>query len=78
MAEKLALIHNEFNVIHPFRDGNGRTIRLFLDSLVYTLGFDPINYGDREAYLAACITGAVQDNKAMQKLIESGLIKRKT
>ncbi|MBI2416022.1 MAG: Fic family protein [Candidatus Kerfeldbacteria bacterium] len=27
LAQKLAIIHNEFNVVHPFRDGNGRTIR---------------------------------------------------
>ncbi|MFH1142605.1 MAG: Fic family protein [Candidatus Uhrbacteria bacterium] len=25
LSEKLAIIHNEFNVIHPFREGNGRT-----------------------------------------------------
>lgn len=76
LAEKLALIHNEFNVVHPFRDGNGRTIRLFLDLLVHTLGFEPINYGNREKYLEACIAGATMDNNSMQKIIEVGLIKR--
>lgn len=76
LAEKLALMHNEFNVVHPFRDGNGRTIRLFLDLLVYTLGFEPINYGDRKKYLEACVIGAIQDNNSMQKIIEVGLSKR--
>lgn len=78
LAEKLALIHNEFNVVHPFRDGNGRTIRLFLDVLVHTLGFQPINYSDREKYLAACIVGASQNNAPMQQIIEFGLIKRES
>ncbi len=77
-AKKLAVIHNEFNVVHPFRDGNGRTIRLFLDLLVHTLGFDPINYGDQGEYLKACVVGASQSNIPMQKIIKSGLVKRKS
>lgn len=76
LAEKLALIHNEFNVVHPFRDGNGRTIRLFLDLWVNTLGFQPINYGDRELYLAACVLGAKDGHQALQKIIKTGLIRR--
>lgn len=75
ITEKLAIIHNECNVVHPFRDGNGRTIRLFLDLLVHTLGFDPIHYGDRNTYLAGCISGAIKNNKPMQDIIHSGLRK---
>ena len=78
LAQKLAIVHNEFNVVHPFRDGNGRTIRLFLDVLVHTLGFQPINYNDREKYLAACIAGASQNNEPLQKIIEAGLIRRES
>ena len=74
----MAIVHNEFNVVHPFRDGNGRTIRLFLDVLVHTLGFQPINYNDREKYLAACIAGASQNNEPLQKIIEVGLIRRES
>jgi len=29
IAQKIAFIHCELNVMHPFREGNGRTIRLF-------------------------------------------------
>lgn len=73
IAKKISVIHNEFNVVHPFRDGNGRTIRLFLDVLVHTLGFEPINYGDRKEYLVACIAGALKNHKPMQTIIELGL-----
>ena len=76
IAEKLALIHNEFNVVHPFRDGNGRAIRLFLDLLGYTLGYNPIDYGDRKEYLAACVAGALKNNDPMRKIIAAGLQKR--
>ncbi len=31
VARRLAFIHNELNAIHPFREGNGRALRLFLD-----------------------------------------------
>lgn len=75
LAKKLAITHNEFNVIHPFRDGNGRTIRLFLDLWVDTLGFEPINYGNRELYLLACVAGAKGDQNALQKIIIKGLNK---
>lgn len=73
LADKLATIHNEFNVVHPFRDGNGRTIRLFLDLLVNTLGFEPINYGDRAAYLTACVAGAKANHQPMQEVVQKGL-----
>lgn len=78
MAAQLAFIHNEFNVIHPFRDGNGRTVRLFLDVLVRTLGFEPINYGDRDAYLSACVAGAKADNQPLQNIIKAGLVRKKS
>lgn len=35
----LAHYYSELNVIHPFREGNGRTIRLFLTLLAYKAGW---------------------------------------
>ena len=29
VAQKLSIIHNELNALHPFREGNGRTILYF-------------------------------------------------
>ncbi|MCW6525946.1 Fic family protein [Yersinia ruckeri] len=37
---KLAQLHSELAWIHPFQDGNGRTIRLFLQILAVTMGYD--------------------------------------
>lgn len=77
MTQKLALIHNEFNVIHPFREGNGRTIRLFLDLLVSSLGYNPIDWSKQPTadYMRACIEGASGKNSAMKKIIKKGLTK---
>lgn len=35
MAKKLAYYMAELNVLHPFREGNGRTIREFIRQLAY-------------------------------------------
>lgn len=77
LAQKLAIIHNELNVIHPFREGNGRTTRLFLDLIVASLGYNPIDWSKQSNsdYLKACIKGTKGEHKAMAKIIERGLKK---
>lgn len=52
---RLALIHNRFERIHPFIDGNGRTGRLLLNLVLVRLGFPPaiIFKRDRDKYLQA-------------------------
>ncbi|MBI2631216.1 Fic family protein [Candidatus Nomurabacteria bacterium] len=71
VASKIALIHNEFNAVHPFRDGNGRTIRLFIDLLIFSLGYKIINWNStsKREYINACISGAVGKNKPMTDFI---------
>lgn len=55
LPERLASVHAEFERIHPFLDGNGRTGRLTLNLLLVRLGYPPaiIYKGDRRRYLAA-------------------------
>ncbi|MFH1047068.1 MAG: Fic family protein [Patescibacteria group bacterium] len=67
-AKKIAIIHNEFNAVHPFREGNGRTIRLFLDLLIASLGLPEVNW-DEPDYLSACIDGMSRKHEAMIGLI---------
>jgi cell filamentation protein len=42
LLRKLAIIHGELIIIHPFRDGNGRTTRLLCDLLLMQAGYPPI------------------------------------
>ena len=44
-AEKIAFFYNEVNFLHPFREGNGRTQRVFFTQLIRHYGYD-INFGD--------------------------------
>ena len=53
--EALAQSHSEFERIHPFLDGNGRTGRLLLNLVLVRLGYAPavIYKRDRTRYLQA-------------------------
>lgn len=39
LAKRLAYYMSELNVLHPFREGNGRTIREFIRQLAYVNGY---------------------------------------
>lgn len=79
LAKKFALIHDEFNTIHPFREGNGRTIRLLLDLMAAYVGYDPIDWDKvkDEVYINACKQGMICEHLAMEKIIYKGLTKKK-
>jgi Fic family protein len=53
--EALAVAHNQFEKVHPFLDGNGRTGRLLLNLVLVRLGYAPaiIYKRDRSKYLRA-------------------------
>jgi hypothetical protein len=55
VPEVLAKIHRDFEAIHPFIDGNGRTGRLILNLILVRLGWPPaiIFKRQRDVYLVA-------------------------
>ena len=55
LPEILARLHDSFEKVHPFIDGNGRTGRLLLNLLLVRLGYPPVIVLKRQrpAYLAA-------------------------
>lgn len=54
-AEVLARLHDSFEKVHPFIDGNGRAGRLLLNLLLVRLGYPPVIVfkQQRPAYLSA-------------------------
>lgn len=55
VIERVALFHLEFEGIHPFIDGNGRTGRLIINLDLIHNGYPPINvkFSDRKRYYDA-------------------------
>jgi cell filamentation protein len=70
IARKLALIHCELNVIHPFREGNGRTLRLFLDLLAMNAEYEAVDFKKipDEEFINACKHGMLQYYLPMEGL----------
>lgn len=71
LPERLAEIHNAFERIHPFIDGNGRTGRLALNLILVRLGHPPIIIfkRQRDAYLVAMRQADAGDYGALGELI---------
>lgn len=69
LPERLAYYLSEINVLHPFREGNGRTQRLFIEYLAYEAGYDvDFSYvGDQEMIQASAEAFAC-DYSAMGKI----------
>lgn len=44
VAEAIAIVHGEFEVRHPFREGNGRVGRLIADLMALQAGYPPLNF----------------------------------
>lgn len=70
--DKAAFYFNEINAIHPFREGNGRTNRVFFSELAHTAGYQ-LNWEKVEPdfYLKASISGFEQSDEQMKQVFRS-------
>ncbi len=69
--ERLAKVHNGFERIHPFLDGNGRSGRLLLNLLLVRLGYPPaiVFKNQRTKYLTAMRKADAGDHGPLGEVI---------
>ncbi|MFZ3372912.1 MAG: Fic family protein [Desulfitobacteriaceae bacterium] len=70
VVERVSQFHLEFEAIHPFIDGNGRTGRLLLNLELIKEGCPPINikFGDRKRYYD-CFTSYHTNGENISELV---------
>jgi len=75
-AENLARLHCEFERIHPFIDGNGRTGRLALNLLLVRLGYPPaiVFKRQRTEYLGALRRADGDDVGSLAELLARAIL----
>ena len=68
--DNLAYVMAELNIIHPFREGNGRSVREFIRLMAKRMGYD-LNWGnvDREELLEASIL-SVDDYRVLIRVLK--------
>ncbi|REL37935.1 cell filamentation protein Fic [Rhodohalobacter sp. SW132] len=76
LIELAAPLHAELLFIHPFRDGNGRTARLFGDLIALKRGFERFNFEmisekSMPEYIAAVQAAADKNYEPMTRLFRS-------
>lgn len=81
VASQIAPIHAEFLLIHPYREGNGRTARLLATLSAYQAGMPGIDFSFIKSrgkefgrYVQAIQTALNKDYRQMHDIIKRGLI----
>lgn len=76
MSIRLAYYLGELNMIHPFREGNGRTQRIYIEQLCMNNGRFEIDFTEvsKEEMLVASVQSAKESNNLMEELIYKCLL----
>ena len=76
IASFLAELHHRFILIHPFDDGNGRVVRLWINYTLMRLGYPPlvIRSKDRDGYIAAIQKADAGNTEALAVYLGKSLI----
>ena len=74
----IAYYLGEINMIHPFREGNGRTQRIYIEQLCLNNGRFEIDFTDvsKEEMIAASVRSANASNDMLEELISSCLVEK--
>lgn len=78
LIEAIAVIHIEFILVHPFREGNGRLSRLLANVMALQAGKNELDFSywdeQREVYFKAIQAGLACDYEPMKALVKQVLL----
>lgn len=75
IGEKLAYYYGELNMIHPFREGNGRTQKIFIETVADKLGYSLVlEKIDSKRLLEATIESVNGTGKPLKKVFEEVIV----
>lgn len=78
IAKSLGEILCETNAIHPFRDGNGRAIRIWVQKIAKLTGYELFYSGSEEKdIITASMEGMKGNYKPMIAILHKGLVSKK-
>ncbi|EDP6894169.1 cell filamentation protein Fic [Campylobacter lari] len=73
-AKDLAKFMGEINALHPFREGNGRTQRIFLNELAKNAGYKlDLNLTPKDKMIIACVEASQLKLGKLETLIKTNL-----
>ncbi|EHP2224669.1 Fic family protein [Campylobacter coli] len=73
-AKNLAKFMGEINALHPFREGNGRTQRIFLNELAKNAGYKlDLNLISKHKMIHACVEASQLKPGRLEALIKDNL-----
>lgn len=69
LVQRSAQLYDDLNIVHPFREGNGRALRLFFEHLILSCGFAVswVGVGPAE-WIAACIAAYEGDASQLERI----------
>lgn len=80
IAHRIAVVHAEFLLIHPYREGNGRTARLLATLTAYQAGMPGLDLGfigsrgkEFDRYVAAIHAGVRMDYSPMTAIMKRAI-----
>ena len=78
-SDRIAYYLSEINTVHPFREGNGRSQRLFCEQLCKNNGRFTLDFSnaDKEEMVEASKKSFIRDYSGMEKLIRKHMKEEK-
>ncbi|WCE32108.1 Fic/DOC family protein [Vibrio sp. SCSIO 43137] len=75
LIENLASLFCELNLLHPFREGNGRTLRFFFEELLFVLGYE-VRWPQltQQDWIDANVAGVYLDLKPLVAIFEEAIL----